>query len=71
MTNQNPFEGTWTEEQLAEAAGVSARTIKRWRDQRKGPPFIRVGRGIRYRRDAVAEWLLANEQVQPRAGRCE
>jgi excisionase family DNA binding protein len=68
VTQQNPFSDVWTEDQLAEQAGVSVRTIKRWRDQRKGPPFIRMGRRILYRRDAVADWLLANEQEQPRAG---
>lgn len=68
MTEQNPFNSTWTEAELAEQAGVSTRTIKRWRDQRKGPPFIRMGRRILYRREAVTEWLLANEQEQPRSG---
>lgn len=67
MTNKNPFEATWTEAEFAEQAGVSTRTVKRWRERRIGPPFIRMGRRILYRRDAVAEWLLANEQAQPRA----
>lgn len=69
MTKQNPFNSTWTEAEFAEQAGVSTRTVKRWRDQRIGPPFIRMGRRILYRRDAVAEWLLANEQEQPRSRR--
>lgn len=68
MSSTNPFNDTWTEAEFAEAAGVSTRTVKRWRDQRKGPAFTRAGRRILYRRDAVAEWLLANEQEQPRAG---
>jgi len=56
-----------TEAQLADELGRSVRTIQRWRAQRVGPPFIRLGREIRYRPDAVRDWLLANEQAQPRA----
>lgn len=69
MTLDNPFQSLWTEAELAEHAGVSPRTIKRWRDQRKGPPFIQMGKRILYRQGAVAEWLLANEQEQPRGKR--
>jgi predicted site-specific integrase-resolvase len=66
MTTDNPFRSTWTEAEFAEQAGISTRTAKRWRDQRKGPPWIRLGKKILYRRAAVADWLLANEKEQPR-----
>jgi Helix-turn-helix. len=69
MTKPSPFNETWTEEQLAEEAGVSLRTIRRWRNARTGPPFIRLGNKTRYRIEAVRAWMLAHEQEQPRAGR--
>lgn len=69
MTKPNPFSETWTEEQLAEEADVSLRTVRRWRNARTGPPFIRIGNKIRYRIEAVRAWMFAHEQEQPRAGR--
>ena len=46
---------------------VNVRTIQRERAQRIGPPFIKLGRAIYYRPEAIEQWLLAQEQVQPRA----
>lgn len=58
-----------TETEFAEARGVCLRTIQRERAQRIGPPFIRLGRRIFYRPEAIETWLIAQEQVQPRANR--
>ncbi|GAA1377925.1 helix-turn-helix domain-containing protein [Luteococcus sanguinis] len=38
---------------------VSESTLSRWRADRKGPPFLRVGGITRYRLDAVEAWLAA------------
>jgi excisionase family DNA binding protein len=48
--------------QLAEALGISVRTLYNWRSQRKGPPGFRVGRHVRYRRSDVKVWLDAQAQ---------
>lgn len=32
----------------------------KWRAKAKGPPFIKVGRLVRYRRSDVDAWLRAN-----------
>lgn len=57
------------EAELAAARGVCLRTIQRERAQRIGPPFIRLGRKIYYRPEAISEWLKSKEQAQPRAER--
>jgi hypothetical protein len=57
------------EAELAAARGVCLRTIQRERALRIGPPFIRLGRRIFYRPEAVEAWLIAREQTQPRADR--
>lgn len=57
------------EADLAAARGVCLRTIQRERALRVGPPFIRLGRRIFYRPEAVEAWLIAKEQAQPRAER--
>ena len=56
-----------TESDYAAARSVSVRTVQRERAQRIGPPFIKLGRNIYYRPAAIEKWLLAQEQVQPRA----
>lgn len=43
------------------------RSEQRERAQRKGPPFIQLGRKVYYRKAAIEAWLLGQEQVQPRA----
>lgn len=55
------------ETEYAAQRGVSLRTAQRERAQRLGPPFIKLGRKIYYRPAAIEAWLLAQEQVQPRA----
>lgn len=56
------------EADYAKQRGVSVRTVQRERAQRIGhPPFIKLGRCIYYRPAAIDAWLLAKEQVQPRA----
>jgi predicted DNA-binding transcriptional regulator AlpA len=38
--------------------GVSPRTMERWRNERSGPPFVRLSaRAIRYSRAALCTWL--------------
>ena len=55
------------EADYAAQRGVSLRTVQRERAQRIGPPFIKLGRKIFYRKEAIEAWLLAQEQHQPRA----
>lgn len=55
------------ESEYAAARGRTLRTIQRERALRIGPPFIKLGRNVFYRREAIEAWLLAQEQVQPRA----
>jgi hypothetical protein len=56
-----------TESDYAAARGVSLRTVQRERAQRIGPPFIKLGRNIYYRPQAIEQWLIDKEQAQPRA----
>jgi hypothetical protein len=52
-------------EQLAAEWQVSPKTLANLRSRREGPPYIRVLGGIRYSRQAVAEWL-ERQQVPER-----
>ena len=46
---------------LAARLGTTERSLSEWRIKGRGPKFIRVGRGVRYRPEAVDAWLLAQE----------
>jgi hypothetical protein len=51
-----------TEKQLAaELPKCTVRKLRRWRDLRIGPRWLRVGREVIYLRSSVDEWLHENE----------
>ena len=54
---------------LALELDVTVETLHRWEKLRFGPPCVRAGRKIYYRRDAVQEWLLQQEASPPHARR--
>jgi hypothetical protein len=49
------------EHDFAAVVDRDVRTIRRWHHFRIGPPRIRVGRKILYRKAAVIRWLEQNE----------
>ena len=46
--------------QAARLLNLSPRTLQNWRIACNGPPFVRVGRAIRYRRNDLIAWIDAN-----------
>lgn len=56
-----------SEHDFAAARGVSVRTVQRERALRIGPPFIRLGRKIYYRPEAIEQWLEALEETPVRS----
>lgn len=42
---------------LSAFVGVTMKTLQKWRWQRTGPAFVKMGRLIRYRRADVDAWL--------------
>ncbi|MDQ2104437.1 helix-turn-helix domain-containing protein [Azospirillum isscasi] len=51
-----------TPDALAAMLGISERTLQRWHAARRGPARCKVGKLIRYRIEAVRDWLAANEE---------
>ncbi len=43
--------------EVSDYLGVPVTTLYQWRSHRTGPPAIRVGRHLRYRRSALERWL--------------
>lgn len=59
VLSQDPH-AQYTETQVAQFLNVSPWTLQAWRSQGSGPPFIRCGRSIRYRRCDLIAWQEAN-----------
>lgn len=49
-------------DELAAELGISVDTLSRWETRRIGPPCVRVGRRVLYRRGAVQDWLRSQEE---------
>ena len=45
--------------EIAAFLRVSESTLSRWRAEKKGPPFIRIGGVTRYRIEQVEQWLAS------------
>ena len=41
----------------SELIGVAVQTLRNWRFEGKGPPYIKCGRAVRYRVKDLAEWM--------------
>ena len=52
----------WSELEAASAIGVSAKSLARWRKGGIGPPYLQLGRKVRYRPGDVAEWIASQVQ---------
>lgn len=56
----------WTSQEYAEFIGgkFTASAAAQQRYKGDGPPFVRFGRRVRYRRSDVLAWLEANVETQ-------
>ncbi|MFC6214622.1 helix-turn-helix domain-containing protein [Fodinicurvata halophila] len=46
-----------TEQGAAALLGAEVPTLRRWRQVGDGPPFLRIGRLVRYRRADLVSWM--------------
>lgn len=58
---ENPVHEFETPEEVADRLRVPIRTLYDWRLRGVGPPALRIGKRLRYRRSDVDAWLA--EQV--------
>jgi predicted DNA-binding transcriptional regulator AlpA len=54
-----------TERETANLLKISQRTLQAWRCKGYGPPFIRVGRSVRYCVTDVKSWMDLNRSAVP------
>jgi len=51
------------EYEVARHLSVSPETVRKWRQLKKGPPAIKVGACVRYRRADVDAWLDSRPEI--------
>ena len=51
----------YSESQLADELDVKPRTLKKYRDDRTGPPVTYIRGKPNYRKESTRNWLLAKE----------
>ncbi|TQM65344.1 helix-turn-helix domain-containing protein [Klugiella xanthotipulae] len=47
----------FTQAEVAELLRVPVRTVEDWRQTRVGPPYVKLGRHVRYDRDELFTWI--------------
>jgi hypothetical protein len=52
----------FSEERFADEIGYTVRAVRSWRSQRRGPPFIKIGKAVYYKITAVEAWLKTLER---------
>jgi len=58
-TNRD-LDALFREQEAADLLCLSVRTLQSWRIRLAGPPFVQVGRAVRYRRRDLINWIEAN-----------
>lgn len=46
-----------TEKDVAKKLNVSLACLRRWRLEKRGPQFVKIGQLVRYRPDELENWL--------------
>lgn len=47
-----------TENEVSARLHISVASLRRWRLEKRGPTFIKVGSLVRYRPEVLEQWLL-------------
>jgi len=61
MTHDSLTDEFMDERQFAALMGKTLRTIRLWEQKREGPPRIKIGKTVRYRKGAIEQWLRSRE----------
>jgi excisionase family DNA binding protein len=48
--------------EVADYLGLPEHTLAKWRSERRGPPWMKLERLVRYRREDIDEWICTHLQ---------
>jgi predicted DNA-binding transcriptional regulator AlpA len=51
------------EVEASEKLHLATQTLRNWRHQRKGPPYLKIGRSVRYSLEDLAEYIESKKIV--------
>ena len=51
--------------QAAELLGFKPVTLDIWRSKGAGPPYVKLGRSVRYHRRTIIQWAMAQTRNAP------
>jgi len=46
-----------TEREVAKLTGIAVQTLRNWRCMRVGPPYVKIGRLVRYPKDELDKFM--------------
>ena len=49
------------EHEVAESCSISVLTLRKWRSQKRGPQYVKLGALVRYRPEDVDGWIGAQK----------
>jgi predicted DNA-binding transcriptional regulator AlpA len=49
------------EREVADSCSISVLTLRKWRSQKRGPQFVKIGALVRYRPEDVDAWIAAQK----------
>jgi predicted DNA-binding transcriptional regulator AlpA len=52
----NDLDAALNENEAAQFLGLSSRTLQAWRVRGGGPPYVKIGRAVRYQRRALVNF---------------
>jgi excisionase family DNA binding protein len=47
-----------TVEETSKYLGIPVNTLNRWRSQKKGPEFIKMGKHVKYSKEALDKYIM-------------
>ena len=57
----NTHQRLLNEHEVAESCSISVLTLRKWRSQKRGPQYVKIGALVRYRPDDVDSWIVAQK----------
>ena len=48
------------EHAVADSCSISVLTLRKWRSQRRGPRYLKIGTLVRYRPEDIDAWIAGN-----------
>ncbi len=59
-----------TEKEAAIHLGLAVQTLRNWRYRRKGPPYLKISRAVRYKISDIEKFLQQHKIIPENADDC-